>query len=390
MNIYPYNEKEFQEAKKKLARDKDFIKYLLNKKSPKLYGIIDKFPFFYSIASWKLDKKFKNINNTEDLQILLKKEWDNQWKNRLKISGIDNLLSDKPKLIVAMHSNVEDAQNIMYALKKIEKEIKQKTPYSAVGSNLVRHEWYKHLMKMNKVYVVDRSNDSPFNINSFYTELTKHLIEKKDNFLLESREGTSGNNILDICEVCPKIIKFLAINAKKNYGMNVKNLCEEVDIIPVSLNYDDAFGVFNSIRAYRQYNEGVNLKGFSDVERIHMENETKRRGHIHFCEKIDAINSRDLAGKIYDSIIQNFPVYPINQLCYDISRLKDVKMDELPRLLLDNDAEILIKDFKRKFKKWNMIYGDDIDKKVFPYFIKIHAGPLIKKYDRSQISNANS
>ena len=50
-------------------------------------------PFVYYILSKFAKRKFSKIRNTDQLQDILKKEWDNQWGDRLEITGTDGIIS---------------------------------------------------------------------------------------------------------------------------------------------------------------------------------------------------------------------------------------------------------------------------------------------------------
>ena len=175
-------------------------------------------PFSRKILSLFLSSKVKNINDIKSYQNLFEGIVENVVKNSInefKVTGIDNIDPNKGYLFISNHRDITlDSALLNLTLHKNNLQ----TTYNAVGNNLLSESWASDLMRLNKSFIIDRSDKSKKDIykslNLASQFIFKTIKDNNESIWIAQRQGRSkdGNDYTD-----PSVIKMIHLNARKNY-----------------------------------------------------------------------------------------------------------------------------------------------------------------------------
>jgi 1-acyl-sn-glycerol-3-phosphate acyltransferase len=233
-SIRPYHDDEVHQVLIDLSNNRRFLKMLF---STGRFNKIRYLPFSRKVLSFVLKNRIKNIKSVSQYQDAFEEVVSEVIKNSIKkfsITGIENLDSNKGYLFVANHRDITlDSALLNFTLH----QNNFKTTYNAVGNNLLSEKWASDLMRLNKSFIIDRSDKSKRDIykslNLASEFIFNIIVNKNESIWIAQKQGRSkdGDDYTD-----PTVIKMIHLNARKKLPVN--NYLNSLNLIPVSISYE--------------------------------------------------------------------------------------------------------------------------------------------------------
>ena len=212
-SIRPYNDNEVNDVLSQLSSNRRFLKMLF---ATGKFNQIRYFPFSRKLLSLVLKNRIKNINDVNSYQNLFEGIVSGivqQSINKFSVEGIKNLDSEKGYLYISNHRDITlDSALLNLTLH----QNNLKTTYNAVGNNLLSEKWASDLMRLNKSFIIDRSDKSKRDIYKSLNLASEFIFNaiknKNESVWIAQKQGRSkdGNDYTD-----PSVIKMIHLNSRK-------------------------------------------------------------------------------------------------------------------------------------------------------------------------------
>jgi len=232
-------------------------------------------------------------------------------------SGIEHLPKNKPCLFISNHRDIVlDVALVNLALHKSGLE----TVEAAVGDNLLSKKWVADLMRINKSFIVKRSEENKRAMLKASKELSAYihyaLTEKRQNIWIAQREGRAKDG-LDITN--PALISMLLLNKEK--AVTIEEYLQTLNIVPVSISYEfdpcdrDKAIELSTIDETGSYEKGEHEDLNSITQGMVGD---KGKVHLTFCKPItgEFESSKEIAEAIDEQVINNYKLYESNLSAY--------------------------------------------------------------------------
>ena len=232
-DIRPYNDDEVDGVLANLLANKDFLEFIAKFKLPRLNAVLPKFATF--LVRTVLARQVRKVHSIKDFQTAVAsyaRKLVQETMHGFRYSGLEHLDPDKSYLYVGNHRDIAgDSMLVDYALFLAGRE----TVRIAVGDNLVQRQFATDLMKLNKSFLIRRSETGAKKIYAALLESSRYIhasIATQNSIWIAHSEGRAKDGI-DLTD--PALVKMLALaERKQNIGITVKNL----RIVPVSIAYE--------------------------------------------------------------------------------------------------------------------------------------------------------
>ena len=233
-SIRPYHDDEVHQVLIDLSNNRRFLKMLF---STGRFNKIRYLPFSRKVLSFVLKNKIKNIKSVSQYQDAFEVVVSEVIKNSIKkfsISGIENIDPNKGYLFVANHRDITlDSALLNFSLH----QNNFKTTFNAVGNNLLSEKWASDLMRLNKSFIIDRSDKSKRDIYKSLNLASEFIFNAINNtnhsIWIAQRQGRSkdGNDYTD-----PSVIKMIHLNARKKTSLS--EYLNKLNLVPVAISYE--------------------------------------------------------------------------------------------------------------------------------------------------------
>ena len=233
-SIRPYQDNEVNSVLIELANNRRFLKMLLETDK---FRNIKYMPLSRKLLSMILKNKIKNIHNVDSYQNLFESIVRNVIESSVKqfsVSGINSLEKDRGYLFVSNHRDITlDSAFLNLSLH----QNGYQTTFNAVGNNLMNEKWASDLMRLNKSFIIDRSDKSKKEIykslNLASEFIFDSIVVKNKSVWIAQKQGRSkdGNDYTD-----PSVIKMIHLNARKK--SSISDYLNNLNIIPISISYE--------------------------------------------------------------------------------------------------------------------------------------------------------
>ena len=233
-SIRPYNDEEVNNVLIDLSNNRRFLKMLFTTGK---FDHIRYLPFARKILSHLLKKRVNKIDSVEKYQDIFENIVEGVVKNSITnftVSGIKNINPDKGYLFIANHRDITlDSALLNLTLH----QNNLSTTYNAVGNNLLGEKWASDLMRLNKSFIIDRSDKSKRDIYrslNLASEFIFNAINNNNHSIwIAQRQGRSkdGNDYTD-----PSVIKMIHLNARKKISLS--EYLNKLNVVPVSISYE--------------------------------------------------------------------------------------------------------------------------------------------------------
>jgi hypothetical protein len=333
-DIRPYRDDEVAAVIQKLISDDGLLSSICSFKMPVMYKLMPK--ACRTLVKWTLKLRSSKFHNIEEIQTevakylhhLIKKSTDG-----FTFHGLEKIDTSKPMLFISNHRDIVlDVALINWALYKSGIN----TVEAAVGDNLLHQPWVADLMRINKSFIVKRSEESKramLNASKQLSAYIHHTVhEREQNIWIAQREGRAKDGI---DKTNSALISMLFLNKGKQ--KSISDYLSEINIIPVSISYE--FDPCDSDKAIelaeREATGSYQKKENEDLNSI-TQGLIGKKGQVHveFCHAIkgDFADSKAVANAIDQEIIGNYKLYDSNLTAYAELNKEDTKQNVMEQL----------------------------------------------------------
>jgi 1-acyl-sn-glycerol-3-phosphate acyltransferase len=233
-SIRPYEDSEVQEVLSGLCSNANVISALIDSFDSSLISLL---PFKEKIISFYLNRKTKNINSIHEYQNLFESIVSNivtQSINTLSVSGLENLDKNKGYLFISNHRDIT-LDSALLNLKLHQNGFQ--TTNNAVGNNLMTESWASDLMRLNKSFIIDRSDKSKKEIykslNLASEFICNSILSKNESVWIAQKQGRSKDGI-DFTD--PAVLKMIHLSKRKL--LRIDECFNNLNVVPVTISYE--------------------------------------------------------------------------------------------------------------------------------------------------------
>ena len=362
-SIRPYLDSEVNKVLIDLSNNRRFLKMLFETGE---YKHIKYLPFSRKVLGYLLRTKIKNINSVSDYQNMFESvvsDVVNKSIDNFSVTGIENLDPTKGYLFISNHRDITlDSALLNLSLHKNNLN----TTNNAVGNNLLSEKWASDLMRLNKSFIIDRSDKSKREIYkslNLASEFISETILKNNNSIwIAQKQGRSkdGNDYTD-----PSVIKMIHLHARKK--IPVHECLNSLNVTPVSISYEkDPNDIMKTNELYiTDLNQSYNKEPKEDLMSI-AEGVRGQKGnvHLHIGSVIDfkTDSYEDCADQITAEIKRSYKLHATN---YAAALLQGKKVN------IDNFNEKEIDDAIQYLNERMALISDEMQ----PYFLNQYSNP---------------
>lgn len=317
-DIRPYSDNEVRPVIDSLIKDEEFIAAIASLKLGAWHRCI-KF-VVYPLVRRVLKGQLKGIDNVRDFQSLVKAYMDGvveSTTSQCTVSGLDKLDPDKSYLFISNHRDIAlDPAFVNYALYHNGHD----TVRIAIGDNLLTKPYVSDLMRLNKSFIVKRSEKGRAMLAAYklLSRYIRHSIEKDNNPIwIAQREGRAkdGNDRTE-----PAMIKMIAMSLHKKEE-NFSEFINKLHVVPVAISYElDPCDGAKAKELYEKQAHGRYEKDeHEDVASIAMGiSGNKDHVHVSFGEPLEGVfDDADAVAEAIDrQILNNYVLHPTNFIAY--------------------------------------------------------------------------
>ena len=312
-SIRPYNDNEVNDVLSQLSSNRRFLKMLF---ATGKFNQIRYFPFSRKILSLVLKNRIKNINDVNSYQNLFEGIVSGivqQSINKFSVEGIKNLDSEKGYLYISNHRDITlDSALLNLTLH----QNNLKTTYNAVGNNLLSEKWASDLMRLNKSFIIDRSDKSKRDIYKSLNLASEFIFNaiknKNESVWIAQKQGRSkdGNDYTD-----PSVIKMIHLNSRKK--IPVDQYLNSLNVVPVSISYEkDPNDLLKAKELYlTDLNQKYTKDRKEDMESI-SDGITGDKGDVHLSIgkiiNFESDSYDDCSNQITKAIKDSYKLHPTN------------------------------------------------------------------------------
>ena len=359
-DIRPYHDDEVVKVIRKLVNEKELQSSVASYTLPWLYR---KFPSFSRlIVKLSLRLRLHKITDVAAVQREMAKylfRLIRKSTNGFSHQGLTDLDLTRPTLFISNHRDIVlDPALVNYALF----DVGEKTVEIAIGDNLLTKEWISDLMRLNKSFVVKRSEKTKRAMLTASKNLSAYihhaLTEKQQHIWIAQKEGRAKDG-LD--KTNSALVSMLLLNKPKE--VSIESYLQTLNIVPVSISYEfdpcdrdkaKELAIIEETGSYEK-SEHEDLRS---ITRGLVGN--KGQIHLSFGEPINGefSDSKAIAAEIDRQIINNYRLFDSNQTAYE--QLKDVA---------NNKSEVSL--FKQRLA--------DLDDAQRRWLLTMYANPVAAK-----------
>ena len=312
-SIRPYNDNEVNDVLSQLSSNRRFLKMLF---ATGKFNQIRYLPFSRKLLSLVLKNRIKNINDVNSYQNLFEGIVSGivqESINKFSIEGIKNLDSEKGYLYISNHRDITlDSALLNLTLH----QNNLKTTYNAVGNNLLSEKWASDLMRLNKSFIIDRSDKSKRDIYKSLNLASEFIFNaiknKNESVWIAQKQGRSkdGNDYTD-----PSVIKMIHLNSRKK--VPVDQYLNSLNVVPVSISYEkDPNDLLKAKELYlTDLNQKYTKDRKEDMESI-SDGITGDKGDVHLSIgkiiNFESDSYDDCSNQITKAIKDSYKLHPTN------------------------------------------------------------------------------
>lgn len=318
-DIRPYYDHEVAAVIQKIIRDKEFVTAISNFKLAHIPEAVR--PLFYPLLRFIVKRQVRGVNSVADFQEKVRIYFEHMVATTtagFTISGMQALDLKKPYLFISNHRDITlDPAFVNYARLL---HGTRKTVRIAVGDNLLSKEFISDLIRVNKSFVVKRSQKAPRKLLEALKTLSEYIAHSLfvDNecVWIAQREGRAKDG-LDRSD--PAIIKMFAINGRKQ---DFSAYIHSLNIVPVAISYEyDPCDLLKARELFALAETGKYVKGkYEDITSIATGiSGYKGRVHLAFGQLMpESLSSpEEVAGWLDRQIISLYVLHPTNYFAYE-------------------------------------------------------------------------
>lgn len=377
-SIRPYNDDEIDDVIASIIDDEECIRAIVGLKFPSMptFGVKLLAPFL----RFALRREAKKFHTVFDFQKKIGQYLDHMVASNTQgfsMSGLTELSDDNAYLYVGNHRDIAlDPAFVNYSLFHCNRN----TVRIAIGDNLLTQEFSTRLMRINKSFIVNRSERSPKKLFSNLKLLSQYIAAsiKDDNhsIWIAQREGRAKNGI---DRTDSAILKMFAIAGRKE---PFAQYMRELNIVPVSVSYEyDPCDEMKATELYAVEHKGVYVKGEQEDIKSIAKGITGFKGHVHvnYGKQLeqDFETPDELAAWLDEQVVSLYVLHPTNYFAYHALYGEWPKGNfsaqhrPFSASLLDTE----LKSEKQRFDARLL----EMDENLRPYVLSSYANPIVSK-----------
>lgn len=234
-DIRPFRNNEVVQVIDDLINEKEFQSSVATVAMPKLYKLFPGICRF--LVKNYLKYQQKHVDSIEKIQLEVYKYLSKLVKNStdgFTHSGLHALDKSKPSLFISNHRDIVlDVALVNLALH----EENRSTVEAAVGDNLLSKKWVADLMRINKSFIVKRSEKTKRAALTASKQLSAYIhhtiTQNMHDVWIAQKEGRAKDG-LD--KTNPALISMILMNKAKD--KSIEQYLSEINIVPVSISYE--------------------------------------------------------------------------------------------------------------------------------------------------------
>lgn len=317
-DIRPFNDDEVKPVLDSLVNDQELIAAIASLRLGAWHKWLK--PLVYPLVKAKLRKQLEPLNTVKEVQSLVKRYMDSvvdKTTTRCTASGLDKLDPSKSYLFISNHRDIAlDPAFVNYALYHNNFEMVR----IAIGDNLLTKPYVSNLMRINKSFIVKRSEKGRAMLTA-YKHLSKYIrfsVEEDNNSVwIAQREGRAkdGNDKTE-----PAMIKMVGMSQIKKQE-SFSEFINGMHIVPVAISYElDPCDGAKAKELYEKATHGSYEKDeHEDVASIAL-GISGNKGHVHvsFGQPLQGeFEDADAVAKAIDEqVFANYVLHPSNFFAY--------------------------------------------------------------------------
>ncbi|WP_206484150.1 1-acyl-sn-glycerol-3-phosphate acyltransferase [Thalassotalea sp. G2M2-11] len=334
-DIRPYHDDEVNQIVNQLINEVELQSSIAQFSMPKIKKFWPSLANF--LVKYSLKKRVKHLHTINDIQQEVAKYVNKiikQTTDGFTFDGIENVSTDKPCLFISNHRDIVlDVALVNYALHQSHFD----TVEAAVGDNLLSKSWVADLMRINKSFIVKRSEKTKRAMLNASKQLSAYiyhsLTEKNQHIWIAQKEGRAKDGI---DKTNAALISMLLLNKAKDTA--ISDYLNQLNIIPVAISYEydpcdhDKAKELAEKEATGRYEkqEHEDLKSITQGMLGY-----KGKVHLSFCPAItgDFADSKAIASAIDKQIINHYQLYESNLSAYQqLSKNSDQQQSSLEQI----------------------------------------------------------
>lgn len=319
-DIRPYNDDEVRPVVERLVESDEFVTAIASLKFGAKYKKLIR--YLLPLMRWIIKRQLKGVQTVRQFQVLVKAYMDGMVESTTTdctVSGLDKLDPCKPYLFISNHRDIAlDPAFVNYALYHNGHD----TVRIAIGDNLLTKPYVSDLMRLNKSFIVKRSEKGRAMLAAYkmLSQYIRHSLEEDGNPIwIAQREGRAkdGNDKTE-----PAMIKMIAMSLNKKEE-SFSEFINQLHIVPVAISYElDPCDGAKAKELYEKQTFGHYQKQeHEDVASI-ATGISGDKGHVHvsFGEPLegDFTDAEQVAAAIDQQILQNYVLHPSNFIAYNM------------------------------------------------------------------------
>lgn len=313
-DIRPYRDDEVVAVIQKLINETALQSCIASLMMPRAFKVFPTLTRFFVKLSLRI--RSRKIVCIDTIQNEVAKYLNQLVKNSttgFSYHGLEGIDKSKPTLFISNHRDIVlDVALVNLALYKSG----MRTVQAAVGDNLLDQHWVSDLMRLNKSFVVKRSEKTKRAMLQASKQLSSYihqtLTSSKQNIWIAQREGRAKDG-LD--KTNSALISMLLLNKDKQ--TSIADYLKELNIIPVAISYElDPCDKDKAIELAAKEADGEYKKSENEDLKSITQGLIGEKGQIHieFGTSIqgDYEDSKAIAKAIDQQIIANYKLYDTN------------------------------------------------------------------------------
>lgn len=373
-DIRPYVDAEVPSTLKNIIADKEFISAIANFK---LSWMPEKLrPLLYPFIRYVVRKQIKGVNTVNDFQYRVVHYVEHMIATTMtgfSVSGLESLDKNKACLFVGNHRDITlDPTFLNYSRYQHNFE----TVRIAVGDNLLSKQFISHLIRINKSFVVRRSEKAPRKLFEALKTLSEYIsysvLQEGQSVWIAQREGRAKDGM---DKTDPTVIKMFAISGRK---LDFSEFISSLNIVPVAISYEyDPCAELKARELYSLDKEGVYKKApYEDITSI-ASGISGYKGHVHLSYGAPMTEKFDTPDQVSDwldqQIISLYVLHATNIFAYfELYGIYPALNYSAKNIPFDITK---IQDEKVAFDQ----YVQSISADIRPYVLNAYANPVVQR-----------
>lgn len=350
-DIRPYYDHEIRPTLDRVLNDNELIHAVTRFRFPILCSVI---PFILRpLVKRFLCQQTAQVNSVRSFQEVVEKHMNHMIEKtttQLTQTGLERLDKSKSYLFVSNHRDIAmDPAFVNWMLFHHGMD----TVRIAIGDNLLTKPYASDLMRMNKSFLVNRSETAPKKLLVALKKLSAYIhysiTQENSHIWIAQREGRAKDG-LDRTE--PAIIKMITLAKPKD--VSFADYIRSLNIVPVSISYEwDPCDIAKANELHAKRSTGSYQKAEQEDVQSIAKGISGMKGHVHiaFGDVLteDFADADAVTAELDRQILKNYRLHVTNYLAHGM--VAQESYEKLSKNLIIKDMEQKRPLFERRIKQ---------------------------------------